>query len=344
MWHKPFFSFIFYFCSQGDSGGPIIDAETGVQVGVVSWGYGCGRVEYSGVYARVSAVMDWIQAQVCSLSSEPPEYCSDTDDGDGDKITTATVDVRVNILLDDYPTETGFQITDSNANIVAGYRAGSFDTPNSLFTETLGLPPGEYELLVEDQHGDGLCCEYGRGNFSIDALTDGSWQQLTQGNGSFTNFANEVFTVPEPEEGDRTATTTFTPTSSPTQMIPMTASPSTQPSSSSSSSSSTTSPTVQVSDAPSLAPSTSTSTSEDDSTFGPTITSSLDQTSITQDGSVEGCQDQPENVVFDVDSRIGSEGCEWLALNLDRYNYLCQFLEVAYACPKTCDACEYFFR
>jgi trypsin len=53
---------------QGDSGGPmVVRDESGafVQVGVVSWGSGCGSTT-PGVYARVAAFKDWIAATIAN--------------------------------------------------------------------------------------------------------------------------------------------------------------------------------------------------------------------------------------------------------------------------------------
>merc|ERR1711874_858017 len=63
-------------CS-GDSGGPLITEKKGVsgqkqfeQIGVVSFGKGCGDKEFPGVYARVTAQLDWIkrgmEGETCS--------------------------------------------------------------------------------------------------------------------------------------------------------------------------------------------------------------------------------------------------------------------------------------
>ena len=55
---------------QGDSGGPMVrpDGSGGwVQVGIVSWGNGCGRAGYPGVYTRVSAFTRAIRAAVAAL-------------------------------------------------------------------------------------------------------------------------------------------------------------------------------------------------------------------------------------------------------------------------------------
>jgi hypothetical protein len=62
----------------GDSGGPLLVDVNGtyVQVGTVSYGSGCARENKPGVYGRVSAAHQWIQDNICELSSFPPSSCA----------------------------------------------------------------------------------------------------------------------------------------------------------------------------------------------------------------------------------------------------------------------------
>jgi len=59
---------------QGDSGGPLIvrgdNPEEDIEIGIVSWGTGCGDLPM--VYARVSEAYDWIAESVCDESDDPP--------------------------------------------------------------------------------------------------------------------------------------------------------------------------------------------------------------------------------------------------------------------------------
>ncbi|XP_061518491.1 transmembrane protease serine 9 [Anopheles gambiae] len=51
-------------CS-GDSGGPLmVNDGKWTQVGVVSWGIGCGKGQYPGVYTRVTAFLPWIKKNI----------------------------------------------------------------------------------------------------------------------------------------------------------------------------------------------------------------------------------------------------------------------------------------
>ena len=60
---------------QGDSGGPLICNVDGRYqlTGIISWGSGCGREGFPGVYGRVHTYLDWIKGIVTAR-------------GDGDEI------------------------------------------------------------------------------------------------------------------------------------------------------------------------------------------------------------------------------------------------------------------
>jgi secreted trypsin-like serine protease len=59
--------FFFIDTCQGDSGGPLMmytSSKQWVIVGITSFGYGCARSGYSGVYTRVTAYLNWIKMYI----------------------------------------------------------------------------------------------------------------------------------------------------------------------------------------------------------------------------------------------------------------------------------------
>jgi len=169
---------------QGDSGGPIID-DKGVQVGLVSWGVGCGRPNFPGVYARVSAIDRWIAHLKCDVSEVPSDDC-----------TTLTVKID----FDDHPEQTGYTIIDENhpnkqamVYVLPGTIEGA--TVSGSVTLTHRVPKGNYTLRVEDV--DGFCCDKGQdGQITV---VDGLRTYTINGgfDGRFTDLRLDNVGVPD---------------------------------------------------------------------------------------------------------------------------------------------------
>lgn len=96
--------------------------------------------------------------------------------------------VSLELQLDDYPEESSWKITDANGIIVAA--GGSYNgQEGGLILDNICLPDGCYDFTIDDAYGDGICCSYGNGSYT---LTDNSGQVLASG-GQFntsetTNF------------------------------------------------------------------------------------------------------------------------------------------------------------
>jgi hypothetical protein len=262
-------------------------------------GNGCGRPGYAGVYSRISGAIDWINEKICELSDSPPDFCppgggggnspgnGNGSPGNSNPPANGTVRIRITLVLDDYPEESGVEIISlRDSGIVIDIPTGSFPDPG-MYIEAVDLVPGDYQLKLTDSFGDGLCCEFGDGRFEVHALLPNEELLLVESDGKFTDSVKVEFSVPTPPQIDP-------PGQDPPQNDPP-------------------------------------------GNNDPPVDDSPEQQDPPAGG---GCVDQDGS--FLIDSVVGDADCDWLGVNLIRYNYLCQFLDVAANCRATCEACEYF--
>jgi bacillolysin len=97
--------------------------------------------------------------------------------------------VALTIVLDNYPEETSWEIKDGSTVIASGGTYGS-QADGSTVVETADLADGCYDFVIYDSYGDGICCSYGSGSYS---LTNGG-TTLASG-GSFGSSETTNFCV-----------------------------------------------------------------------------------------------------------------------------------------------------
>ena len=112
----------------------------------------------------------------------PPEpSCTDPVDN--------CVDVTLDLLTDNYASETSWRIT--RASTGATVATGSGYSNNTPYTETTPLDPGDYIFTILDSFGDGICCAYGTGSYELSS-EDGT---VIAAGGEFASSESTAFTI-----------------------------------------------------------------------------------------------------------------------------------------------------
>jgi len=104
-----------------------------------------------------------------------------------------TFDFQLAITLDDYGSETSWEIKRLGTVIYDGgpYNDG---TDGELVTVDLCLEEGCYIFTISDSYGDGICCEYGEGNW---AIYDGQGDVISSSTGEFGDSETDQFCTDE---------------------------------------------------------------------------------------------------------------------------------------------------
>ena len=95
-------------------------------------------------------------------------------------------DLTVSILTDNYPGETTWTVTDAVGNIVAS--GGPYEATGTVYEEQVCIDEGCYTYTINDSFGDGICCAYGTGSYTVTSGAD----TLATG-GQFTSTVSVEF-------------------------------------------------------------------------------------------------------------------------------------------------------
>ncbi len=99
--------------------------------------------------------------------------------------------VTLSLTFDNYPEETAWTLQNASGTTVASASYSTANADGSTVSRTFsGLAPGEYTFTITDAYGDGICCSYGNGSYTL----TGSTGTLASG-GSFNSSEATVFCV-----------------------------------------------------------------------------------------------------------------------------------------------------
>lgn len=101
------------------------------------------------------------------------------------------IQIKVTVMLDVYPDETGFYITNSLGRRVFDVPPGTFFEQNGVVEETFYLYAGVYTLDVIDTFGDGINRE--GSVYRIDILGDENRPSILTGTGNFMGSISQAF-------------------------------------------------------------------------------------------------------------------------------------------------------
>jgi len=109
--------------------------------------------------------------------------------------------INVSITFDQYPEETAWSITDTNNLIVASGSYSNANPDGSSISESLNLENGLYEFTITDSYGDGICCTYGNGSYSVSDASGTFISGGSFGSNESTQFCIDGNLEPSCEDG-----------------------------------------------------------------------------------------------------------------------------------------------
>jgi len=157
---------------------------------------GCMNLFTQGQKSRMQALfapggarVSLTNSEGCGSGNPPPPGCDDNE-------------IVIIINFDNYPEETAWSLTNSSGDIVGSGGTYATQADGSTLVLTECVPNGCYDFTLTDTYGDGICCSYGSGSYSV---TSGG--TVLASGGSFGSFETTNICVgggsdPEPTCND----------------------------------------------------------------------------------------------------------------------------------------------
>lgn len=160
--------------------------QNGVKVATVSTtSYSVKNLAEGQTYVFTVKAFD----EAGNVSKSSGELSVTTPKSGGGNDDCKTGNFIVTIQTDKYGSETSWKIVDEANKTV--FQSGKYGS-NKEYTEKKCLPKGCYTFIISDQYGDGMCCEYGNGSYSV--TLDG--KEIAKG-GDFQKTEQKKFCINE---------------------------------------------------------------------------------------------------------------------------------------------------
>ena len=177
------------------SGGCSLPAPTGLASSniadnsfTLSWSGVSGAVSYDVSVDGNITTVSGTSANITGLTAGTAYVCkvrANCDSGSGVYSSDLTVTttgsncaagpVTLTLVLDNYPAETSWSLTSGGSTVASG---SGYSTKGGTVTETFNVAAGAYTFTINDSYGDGICCAYGNGSYT---LTDANNNVIASG-------------------------------------------------------------------------------------------------------------------------------------------------------------------
>lgn len=157
------------------------------------WAFGDGATSTQANPSHAYAVEGFYTATLTVTDNEGATGVADANVTIGNPcsgVQAADGDIALNLVTDRYGSETSWTLKNSSGTTI---NSGSGYGNSTTYNINLGpLSEGQYTFTINDSYGDGICCSYGSGSYT---LKDGANNTLATG-GAFGSSEATVFCVP----------------------------------------------------------------------------------------------------------------------------------------------------